>query len=428
MSQNKEFKPLSPSEEYTVAESLTRSKVQMLMGFPFFGILAFGLLLEPTYKTETAATDGKKFYYNPYFIKEMKEAERNWIVVHEILHPALKHMWRRGTRNHKKFNYACDYAIHCIMMEFVEASSKSEHRDKLKMPKGCLYNKKFEGLSAEQIYDLLPDNYEKNASFGSAGDADGPGCPTDGTGDGLGTDSENNTPFDDHSMWDNQETQEDSQKKSDYWDSKMIAAAKSAASKLAGSIPGFLKRLIGNLEKPQKDWRVLLAEFVQPEIDDYSFNPPDRRFSENECMLPDFNDTTDKVEDILFYIDTSGSIGDKELTVAYGEILGAINQFQNHLKGKLGFFDHIAYELHDFENVTDVLSIKPEGGGGTSFHAPFEYINEKCQDNMPVGIIILTDGYASFPEEKIANNIPVLWLIVNEEVIPPWGLHSTLKI
>ena len=34
----------------------------------------------------------------------------------------------------------------------------------------------------------------------------------------------------------------------------------------------------------------------------------------------------------------------------------------------------------------------------------------------PVSIIILTDGYAPFPNEKIAMGIPVLWIINNEDV------------
>ena len=67
--------------------------------------------------------------------------------------------------------------------------------------------------------------------------------------------------------------------------------------------------------------------------------PPDRRFRESPFFLPDFNDTEIVVKDILFMVDTSGSMSDKQITEAYSEIKGAIDQFGGKLMGWLGFFD-----------------------------------------------------------------------------------------
>lgn len=53
------------------------------------------------------------------------------------------------------------------------------------------------------------------------------------------------------------------------------------------------------------------------------------------------------------------------------------------------------------------------GGSGTLFH--------HMSDKLPASIIILSDGDAPFPLEKLAGGIPVLWLLNNEEVNPPWG-------
>ena len=36
-------------------------------------------------------------------------------------------------------------------------------------------------------------------------------------------------------------------------------------------------------------------------------------------------------------------------------------------------------------------------------------------------ILIFTDGYAAFPEEDAAMDIPVVWLILDSPVEPPWG-------
>ena len=412
---------LSEAEEKVIWDAMMRSKIQVILRFPFFGSLALHLTYKMDYTTPTAATDGNTFYFNPRFMKAHSESERSWIIVHEIMHAALKHIWRRGNRDQKKWNYACDYAIHSIMQQYVKyaadqamnRASKGDPRQVLTMPKNCLYDEKYDNLAAEQIYDLLPKDYDKKNNNGDNGNGQG------------------NSPFDDHSRWDSNEAQKDRQRKEREWDGRIVTAAEIDANKNAGNIPGFLKRLVNKITKPQKNWRALLAEFVETITDDYSWCPPDNRFDENDfdgIMMPGFNDTSEMVKDIVFEIDTSGSIGDKELQVAYSELVGAIDQFRGKLTGKVGFFDHEAYGLHDFEDVDDILKLKPEGGGGTSFEAPMEKTLEAAKNSEIAGLIILTDGYAPWPDKNMMKDIPVLWIINNEDVTPPWGIVARIEV
>ena len=81
-----------------------------------------------------------------------------------------------------------------------------------------------------------------------------------------------------------------------------------------------------------------------------------------------------------------------------------------------------------FSNVEEFIVIKPAGGGGTDFQIIFEYVEQHMQENPPVSIIILTDGYVPFPQEQLANGIPVLWLINNDDVEPPWGKVARIKV
>jgi predicted metal-dependent peptidase len=431
------LKEMGDSEEQKVKDDLTRSRIQILMNFPFFGMLAMHLKLKKKYSVLTAATDGKTFYYNPRFIDALSESQINWIVIHEVMHPALKHLWRKGDKMAQKWNMAADYAVHDVMMQYLDDVSR-DMRDKLEMPPGCLYDKKFEDMSAEQIYDELPDMPQRG----------GKGCPKkqnnngqgnnkQGQGNGQGQQQNNQCigcgqcgkiPLDDHSMWDDAKTQQGGQQKAADWEGKMVSAAKSAEAKKAGNVPGFIKRMIGNLTKPQKNWRELLHEFIEPEIDDYSFNPPDKRFGSFDIMMPDFNQETETVKDILFFVDTSGSVSNGELDACYSEIVGAINQFEGKVEGKLAFFDHTVYGPHDFKSVNDVVDIRPEGGGGTSFKVALDYVEEEMEENDVAGVIMLTDGYASFHENNPLYDTPVLWVVTNEDVTPPWGLHTTIKI
>ena len=237
--------------------------------------------------------------------------------------------------------------------------------------------------------------------------------------------------WDDHSQWGKYE--EDSTLR-DVWVKNFAECCEAIKvrdpSNKRGTLPMFAQRMLEKLKKPQTDWRTILNDFVQEEICDYSFSPPDRRYQDSPFFLPDFNEMgkNDNVNDILFFVDTSGSISDKDMTTAYSEIKGAIDQFGGKLQGWLGFFDAAIIEPKPFSSFDEFIAIKPAGGGGTDFQIIFEYVNRHMKEKKPNCIIILTDGYAPFPKEEIANNIPVLWLINNKDVTPPWGKIARFTI
>jgi predicted metal-dependent peptidase len=206
------------------------------------------------------------------------------------------------------------------------------------------------------------------------------------------------------------------------WETAVINAAKQAqnSSKNAGKIPAYFQRMIDELVNPLKDWRILLREFIEPEPTDYTFIRPDTRIDYDTfgCFLPSFNEEEEKVEDIYFWIDTSGSVSNEDLQYIYSEVAGAINQFDK-FTGYLGFFDYVAYEPKHFEDFNSLKEIIPQGGGGTNFHAPFNWLNDN--NINPKCVIMLTDGYCDFPETDIID-CPVIWLITTKgvEAPEPW--------
>lgn len=62
------------------------------------------------------------------------------------------------------------------------------------------------------------------------------------------------------------------------------------------------------------------------------------------------------------------------------------------------------------------------------FQIIFEYVRQHMQSKLPASIIILTDGYAPFPREKMAMGIPVLWLLNNEDVNSSWGKVARIRL
>ena len=235
-----------------------------------------------------------------------------------------------------------------------------------------------------------------------------------------------NTTMDDHSFW---EGDDEIAGQQDVWLQRMVNATdivSSMGGASRGTTPLAAERIVEELKNPILDWRTILNDFIQEEICDYSFAPPDRRMEDSPFFLPDFNEKDEKAKDILFMIDTSASMSDDQITQCYSEIYGAIGQFNGKLQGKLGFFDATVVEPTPFEDEDEFKIIRPKGGGGTSFHIIFEYVEKFMQDELPVSIVILTDGFAPWPAEADALGIPVLWIINNDQANPPWGKVARL--
>lgn len=193
-------------------------------------------------------------------------------------------------------------------------------------------------------------------------------------------------------------------------------------AKAAGSsdLPMSLRGMLDNGETSGKvNWRELLHDFIQITNDnyDYSFSPIDKRYSDSPYLMPSFYDIEDQsVENLRFVVDTSASIDDEMLGEIYTEIKSAIMQFS-----KLSFFDMGVTKPEPFEDIESLTDVMPVGGGDTSFHRIFDYMEYQMEDDLPAAVIIMTDGYAQWPDEERTQGVPVMWIIIDSERQPPWG-------
>ena len=67
----------------TAEERITQSRVRLLLTKPWFGQLAIRLRLEEAPDMPTAATDGRKFYFNREFIDRLECHLRNSDIIFE---------------------------------------------------------------------------------------------------------------------------------------------------------------------------------------------------------------------------------------------------------------------------------------------------------------------------------------------------------
>ncbi len=399
---------------------LLMSRMRILVNNGFYGLLLMHMIYSIDGSVETAATDGKRIYFAPEFLDNISDSELDFVMMHEILHIVLRHCLRGKDLDSELFNIACDIVVNSniLLSENMNLSfiSLLNYGEAMHLaPNG----KEGYEYTAEQVYAMFPQLNTPNH----------PEPNGSGKGKGKGKGKTGNSPvWDDHSRWGTL----DGEALDDVWKKRVLDACEAILirdpTNSRGLLPLCAERILKELKKPQTDWRTILDEFVQQEICDYSFSPPDRRFDDSPFFLPDFNEKDDIVEDILFMIDTSGSMSDDMITAAYSEVKGALDQFNGKLKGWLGFFDAEVVEPKPFSDEDELKIIKPLGGGGTDFKIIFDYIFKNMSDKPPACVIILTDGYAPFPQESKTRGIPVLWLLNNEEADPPWGKTARITL
>ena len=414
---------LSDAKIKEYIKRLLLSRMRILCNHGFFGLLLMHVTYSVSEEVETACTDGRGITFGTKFLDELSDNELDFVMMHEIMHIVLQHCIRRNDRDAETFNIACDIVVNSNIllennMDLNSITLKKYGESMHLTPSG----KEGHYHTAEEVYEMLPKSGKKKTCDGNSGCAVGRAKQIQANG-GSGK-----AIWDDHSRWGMCE-EDDTLR--DVWVKRFEDAAESISvrdpSNSRGLLPMFAKRMLEELHKAQTDWRTILNDFIQEEVVDYSFYPPDRRFDGSPFFLPDFNGTDEKVEDILFMIDTSGSMSDKMITAAYFEVKGAIDQFDGKLRGWLGFFDAAIIEPIEFSNEEEFRVIRPAGGGGTDFQIIFEYVATRMT-KQPASIIILTDGFCPFPQEKLSLGIPVLWLINNEDVDPPWGKVARIKV
>lgn len=431
---------LSESKIKGCIKRLLLSRMRILYNHGFYGLLLMHMIYAVSEEIETACTDGVRITFGIDFLDSLSDSELDFVMMHEILHVVLQHCFRGNVEDPEAYNIAADIVVNSnIMLENgMKASSITLSKYGIAMhvaPDG----KEGHEYTAEQVYAMLPKNLNKKGNNKSPGSAVGRAKKGNNKSPGSAVgrakkeiSKEQHQPvrvWDDHSQWGKYE-EDDTLR--DVWVKRFEDAAEAIKirdpSNARGLLPAFAERILKELKKTQTDWRTILNDFIQEEVVDYSFAPPDRRFDDSPFFLPDFNGKEDRVEDILFMIDTSGSMSDDMIAAAYSEVKGAIDQFNGKLKGWLGFFDAAIIKPQPFSDENEFKIIKPAGGGGTDFQIIFEYVFHHMSDKLPASIIILSDGYAPFPQEKLAGSIPVLWLLNNEEVNPPWGKVARITV
>lgn len=397
----------NPRVDAAAREKLITARVGLLLKAPFFGNLATRLILQNADAwCGTAATEGRHFFYNSEFINKLSLKECEFLFGHEVLHVVYDHMGRRGDREPQLWNIADDY---CVNSDLIE----NKIGDKITKV-GILYNQKYNGMSAEEVYDDLYKNADKidikklmESILDEHLDGDG-----ESDGDGNGTKDGNGRP---------RLTAEEKKAIRDEVKEAVLAAAEASGS---GNVPGNIKRMIKDLTAPVVNWRELLQQQIQSIIkNDFTFARPSRRSWHMDAILPGMKNA--QTIDVCVAIDTSGSITGEDLKIFLSEVQGIMEMYDDY-KVHIITWDTQVYNPQDFtpDSSEDINSYEPGGGGGTDPHCVWQYL----QDNEiePKKLIMFTDYcFYGWSPEQVENYCDTIWVIKgNPSAEPEFGIWA----
>ena len=350
--------------------------------------------------TDTLAVDFRgRLYMNPTFLSKLSGPEMVGVLLHEINHLIRDHGKRLGAREHLVWNIATDMEINGDLIEDgIILPQPHCHPSQIDMPTGEL---------AETYYPKVDQNVIKIQIVVKDGKFEGT-IPCQGNCGSIVAGGE--------------DSDSDRQKE---------AAAEAGAEGLAphemdrvveqtaiaienhiknsstgiGSIPAGLRRWIESRRRPQVDWRRALRKAVRQAHrkerghDDFTYTRPNRRMPALKVGDPILPSMIKPVPELALVIDTSGSMGEDDLSSALAEAAGII--------ATVGEIRALSCDAAAYPGVKvrNAKRIGLEGGGGTDMGVGI--VAALKGTPIPDVVVVLTDGYTPWPSKKPAKPVVV---------------------
>jgi len=366
-------------------------------------------------KCPTAYTNGKDEVYGADFIADLNDRQLRFLILHEVYHKLYRHLttWQHLYKENAQLaNMACDYVINVKLVDD-NADLFATMDGKLKI--GCL-DTKYRGWDSAQVFNDL----KKQAQGNCSGQGNGQGMPN---GSNVSGGTNTGTGFDEHGWGDAADMTAEEQREL----AREIDEAIRQGALVAGKAGSGGDRDIFELLQPQVDWREVLRDFVQTTCqgNDYStWRRPNRRYIGAGVYMP--SGISESIGEIVVAIDTSGSIGARELGAFLAEIKSVADTVHPEAIRILYWDTAVCGDERyvDDEAANIVQSTKPKGGGGTDVRCVPQYIQDK--QIKAQAVIVLTDGYLYGGWGQWQH--PVLWTVLdNERASPDVGKTVHIK-
>ncbi|MBR2187457.1 MAG: hypothetical protein IJ857_08980 [Lachnospiraceae bacterium] len=342
--------------------------------YPLFGALAASFKIvedqEICRKLDISTAAVNAWEGEIYINTRMRLSEDEWkfVMAHEFLHAALLHHRRCEGRDPYLWNLATDFVINGWLFEMQIGS----------MPEGVLFDPDFRNKSAEEIYDIICEDFKrfvKMNTFRGNGQGDIMGKPSGKFGEkGQGVSLD------------------------DFYRNALTQGLEYETGRGRGLIPAGLVEEIRALAVPPVPWDVKLAEWfnanIRPLEKHRSYAHPSRRQSSTpDIPRPRYVkvENGDNSRTFGVIIDTSGSMEASEI----GKALGAVASYaaaRDVPAVRVVFCDARAYD-NGYMSPDEIAGrVKVIGRGGTRLQPAIDLIQSAKDFPKDGPILIITDG------------------------------------
>lgn len=378
----------SKLDMFHINRELDRCKTKIFLSgqhASFFGSLMCSLEFQWTYDIATAATDGVKIWWNVDHFLGLDIESRTTVLQHELWHVARLHMLRRGARDPRIWNHACDTRINNDLKIAKQSFVGLEN---------CIMDPEMdkpELRSEEAIYDLLMQDPPPDDGGGSFGGGDIDMLPTDP---------------DKHQQVVNRVVQ---------------AVQQAKMSGNPGAIPGGIEEVISTFLDPVVPWeKELMDFFTDLQEKKTSWRRPNRRYP--NMYMPSRIPDEGRLAHLMYFMDVSGSVSSSD-AVRFNSELKYVHDVIRPKKLTIVQFDTVIQQVDEFTEEDEFNKIKIVGRGGTSLVCVRKYIEE----HEPTAAVVFSDMQCS-PMDPLSIDCPVIWAILgNKGCIPPFGKAIHIK-
>ena len=363
-----------------IIKKINDARLDIFMRDPFLGYVLQHYEIYIKKNVETAYTNGKYIVIGEKFLKKRTHQETMFILLHELLHIILGHIQRSKGYNQLKFNVACDIIVNDIIHSYLYSYGN------LNPQFGINYKINSFNKTAESMYDILPNDFSQDI-------------------------------LDYHDVWTG--IKQSDLKKSNRELQNVIQEAITKGYSMSNQL--LIKRLSDiSYAKNKHRWSHILEKYITKGLYDYNYEKTDYRYQ--GVLLPSFTENEQALKNIWFLVDVSSSMSDELVSMMLGEIERIISHFKS-ISCDVSFFSNKTTEPVRFTNSKMLLDTckNIKSTGGTDIKQIFTSLDKYYRYEKPKLMIILTDGYASYPDESKAKNIPVFWVTDNKRVKIPFG-------
>ncbi|MEA3491520.1 MAG: VWA-like domain-containing protein [Campylobacterota bacterium] len=359
-------------------DKIAKAKAKLMLDHPYFGTIASSLQIEKSGDIESFISDGATLQYSDDYFDEARVEDIEFALANGAMHAILKHQARVASRQDRLWQLSTDYTINSMLLA-----------NGLELPPRANYQERFEGMYAEEIYEILRSEISDEEIV----------------------QDESTEPQDDQDGLDRQRDQaEESQEHRDVEIDEEFLEQVFKKMNRQGTLPKDLKFVIPQAFSHQVDWREILYRYIASHAkSSFSFMPPNRKYLYRGIYLPSLSSD---LLSIVIAIDSSGSVDENLLGVFLGEVESITQQYPNYEIDIIVADAKI--QSHEIFLPGERLSYGIKGRGGTDFRPVFDYIDKMI--DYPTLLLYFTDGMGTFPTEEPPYDL--LWVMPEERETP----------